>query len=262
MQICKYRLQEKLDDINSSLPLNLVLDDAPPTHFKIGMIAAVKGKEPVIQGIVAFVGLTSFASGHWIGLVLDDPVGKNDGTVQAIQYFKCKPKHGLFVRPGQLNIVDIGDSMKFVDARSESPPTTVSDTGTATKDGDAFEYISSTNNNKSRDNVVEYSMTQEISSLPPMSERITTERFKNTLALTSKIKSKLANSMVVLNKQLEAVESFERYCASTTGDESDSDKMCNDLFQTVYKLSVEEWKMLKEYVDAIKLHKKICATSS
>lgn len=29
---------------------------------------------------------------------MDTPTGKNDGTVQDIEYFSCKPKHGIFVR--------------------------------------------------------------------------------------------------------------------------------------------------------------------
>ena len=35
------------------------------------------------QGIVRFVGQTSFAAGKWVGIELDDEgTGKNDGTVQ------------------------------------------------------------------------------------------------------------------------------------------------------------------------------------
>lgn len=29
-------------------------------------------------------------------------MGKNDGTVQNIPYFSCKPKHGIFVRGDKL----------------------------------------------------------------------------------------------------------------------------------------------------------------
>lgn len=43
-----------------------------------------------------------FQSGTWIGVELDTPQGKNDGTVQNIQYFSCKPKHGIFVRGDKL----------------------------------------------------------------------------------------------------------------------------------------------------------------
>ena len=56
-------------------------------------------------GTVQFVGTTSFASGYWVGIELTSPLGKNDGSVQGQQYFKCSPKCGLFVRPAQLEIV-------------------------------------------------------------------------------------------------------------------------------------------------------------
>lgn len=41
-------------------------------------------------------------AGTWIGVALDTPQGKNDGCVQGIQYFECKPKHGIFVRSDKL----------------------------------------------------------------------------------------------------------------------------------------------------------------
>ncbi|XP_058836738.1 kinesin-like protein KIF13A isoform X1 [Topomyia yanbarensis] len=54
------------------------------------------------SGMIAFIGGTHFQGGTWIGIELDTPTGKNDGTVQGIQYFSCKPKHGIFVRVDKL----------------------------------------------------------------------------------------------------------------------------------------------------------------
>jgi hypothetical protein len=56
------------------------------------------------QGTVRFSGPTEFAGGHWIGIELDEPTGKNDGCVQDIRYFECKMDHGIFVRAAQLKV--------------------------------------------------------------------------------------------------------------------------------------------------------------
>ena len=45
----------------------------------------INGTKP---GTVAFVGLTKFAAGEWVGVNLDESQGKNDGTVQGVSYFK------------------------------------------------------------------------------------------------------------------------------------------------------------------------------
>lgn len=38
----------------------------------------------------------------WCGVVLDEPYGKNNGTIQGRQYFECQDNHGVFVRVGTL----------------------------------------------------------------------------------------------------------------------------------------------------------------
>ncbi|XP_060808553.1 kinesin-like protein KIF13B isoform X2 [Amyelois transitella] len=53
-------------------------------------------------GVVAYVGAAHFAHGLWVGVALDAPTGKNDGSVNGIRYFECRPRHGIFVRADKL----------------------------------------------------------------------------------------------------------------------------------------------------------------
>jgi tubulin-folding cofactor B len=47
-------------------------------------------------------------NGPWVGIHLDEPVGKNDGSIAGVRYWgeASELKHGVFVRPER---VDIGD---------------------------------------------------------------------------------------------------------------------------------------------------------
>uniref|UniRef100_A0A452V9U8 Kinesin family member 13B n=1 Tax=Ursus maritimus TaxID=29073 RepID=A0A452V9U8_URSMA len=44
------------------------------------------------MGIVRYIGPTDFQEGTWIGVELDLPSGKNDGSIGGKQYFKCNPE--------------------------------------------------------------------------------------------------------------------------------------------------------------------------
>ncbi|CAF1507252.1 unnamed protein product, partial [Adineta ricciae] len=77
------------------------------TLFRLDQRVSIAGKG---LGTIAFVGKTEFADGEWIGVILDEPKGKNNGTVQKkdgtiVRYFTCNDNHGLYVRPGQIESV-------------------------------------------------------------------------------------------------------------------------------------------------------------
>ncbi|XP_072533847.1 dynactin subunit 1 isoform X1 [Salminus brasiliensis] len=73
---------------------------------KVGSLVEVIGKGH--RGTVAYIGNTLFASGKWVGVILEEPKGKNDGTVQGKRYFTCLENHGIFVRQSQIQLVDDG----------------------------------------------------------------------------------------------------------------------------------------------------------
>jgi hypothetical protein len=77
----------------------------------VGDTVAVRG----MTGIVRFRGLTKFEPGEWVGIQLADPIGRNNGSVGGIQYFKCPPRCA-----GLLNHVPLTSA---VDVASLCPPT-------------------------------------------------------------------------------------------------------------------------------------------
>eukprot|EP00941_MAST-03F_sp_MAST-3F-sp1_P003200 g3200.t1 len=59
------------------------------------------------RGVIAFIGEVSWVPGFWIGIRLDEPVGRNDGTgPDNKRYFECGSKCGLFKRPQDVKVGD------------------------------------------------------------------------------------------------------------------------------------------------------------
>ncbi|BGP28114.1 hypothetical protein JCM10295v2_007101 [Rhodotorula toruloides] len=75
-------------------------------------------------GNVQFVGQTAFAAGKWVGIELDGPGGKNDGSVGETRYFSCTPGHGVFVRPSMVTMLDTDEGSSVVSETTEfkTPP--------------------------------------------------------------------------------------------------------------------------------------------
>lgn len=84
--------------------------------LKIGDRVLVGNVNP---GVIAFIGETRFAKGDWAGVILDEKVGKNNGSVQGVRYFECEPGHGIFTKLEKLT--------KINQIPSDSPRTSVSE---------------------------------------------------------------------------------------------------------------------------------------
>jgi len=66
--------------------------------LEVGCRVELTGKN--VQGNVAFIGPTHFENGTWVGIILDEPKGKNNGVVKNRQgvsktYFEVKFENNL-----------------------------------------------------------------------------------------------------------------------------------------------------------------------
>ncbi|KAG1971379.1 CAP-Gly domain-containing linker protein 1 isoform X1 [Pimephales promelas] len=77
-----------------------------PSDFSVGERVWVNGNKP---GSVQFIGGTQFAPGQWAGIVLDEPIGKNDGSVSGVRYFQCMDLRGIFTRPSKLSRTPVAE---------------------------------------------------------------------------------------------------------------------------------------------------------
>ncbi|XP_064465841.1 dynactin subunit 1-like [Ornithodoros turicata] len=89
--------------------------------MEVGARVEVAGKD--VKGTVAYVGTTAFSSGKWVGVILDEPKGRNNGTVQGRTYFTCDEGHGIFVRQLQLSLLEEEDPQPS--STSETLPTEI-----------------------------------------------------------------------------------------------------------------------------------------
>uniref|UniRef100_A0AAV1U996 CAP-Gly domain-containing protein n=1 Tax=Peronospora matthiolae TaxID=2874970 RepID=A0AAV1U996_9STRA len=85
------------EDLLSS---GLLVQLSTGSTLDIGDRVCISDRE--LFGFVRFLGEIVGARGVWVGVELDEPHGKNDGSVKGRFYFRCKPKHGVFARPHQV----------------------------------------------------------------------------------------------------------------------------------------------------------------
>ncbi|KAL2863590.1 tubulin-folding cofactor B [Aspergillus lucknowensis] len=104
-QARKDKMEVETRDISVSRRA-IILPSTPP-HVRRGTIRFV-GPVPTIPypGIDAETADYSVSLPIWVGIELDEPIGKNDGSVGGKRYFACPNKTGVFIKPEK---VEVGD---------------------------------------------------------------------------------------------------------------------------------------------------------
>jgi chromosome segregation ATPase len=117
--------------------------------FRIGERVLVDGSSSgqARTGVIRYYGPTQFREGQWVGIELDEPTGKNDGTVEGyvgvamdglaliirrVAYFKCAKDYGLFVHPSKVSRMadSLVASMMGLNKEQQEPPKQGAETST------------------------------------------------------------------------------------------------------------------------------------
>jgi hypothetical protein len=168
-----------------------------PVHLSVGSAASIRGKDPVVTGLIRYVGLTQFASGYWVGIELNTPTGKNNGSVQGIVYFTCAPNYGLFVRPSQVIVANGGI---YTDHNGRS-----SSSLTSTPSRSRQEQVHTFPGTHFNPQVAVQS--NALSHTPVNKAKAVAKQRDDFTAL---VKTKIYELMTILNQQLDIVEQMER----------------------------------------------------
>ncbi|KAI9481065.1 MAG: hypothetical protein EXX96DRAFT_565244 [Benjaminiella poitrasii] len=124
-------------------------------------------------GVLRYVGETDFRPGLWAGVELDKKgQGKNDGSVQGIQYFTCPPNSGIFINFNKIIIhPPITPEKPLTPRRSNLPTTTQRRSSSSLMKSSSSSSSSSTNTTTTTTSTIRRSKmvarTSSIPKLPP-----------------------------------------------------------------------------------------------
>jgi tubulin-folding cofactor B len=89
-----------------------------PSNIKIGERCEVQSGDGTIdrRGTIRFVGEAAMGKGGvWVGVEMDEPTGKGDGSVDGVRYFQSSSKHAVFVRADKVTVGDFPEEDLMAD---------------------------------------------------------------------------------------------------------------------------------------------------
>jgi tubulin-folding cofactor B len=109
----------------ADVPTNLTTPPPPapiPSNVVVGARCEVQGGDGAIdrRGTIRFVGEASMGKGGvWVGVELDEPTGKGDGSVEGVRYFESRAKHAVFVRADKVTVGEFPEEDLFASDEDE-----------------------------------------------------------------------------------------------------------------------------------------------
>jgi len=102
------RFNANADSVNKAKEEEIIADsERLAAALQVGQRCLIKlPNQPEKRGKIAFIGKTHFKPGVWVGIRYDEPMGRNNGSVDGHRYFECPDKYGGFVRPQDLQTGD------------------------------------------------------------------------------------------------------------------------------------------------------------
>lgn len=99
-------IEEKYSFVSNFDRKSLNKIDTPT--FTIGCRVLINTGHTIInkQGIIRYIGEITVQKGLFYGIELDEPVGKNDGSLKDHRYFQCKTNHGTFVLGDKIQLIN------------------------------------------------------------------------------------------------------------------------------------------------------------
>jgi len=92
-------------------------------ELTVGTRVSIKDKSQLGRGTIRFVGPVKFSTKpDWVGVELDSPLAKHNGTVKGVQYFSCDNNKGLFCSASKL--VPLRTRAGEIIRRGAQPPPT------------------------------------------------------------------------------------------------------------------------------------------
>ncbi|KAF7595139.1 hypothetical protein BBP40_007106 [Aspergillus hancockii] len=108
-QAMRKQAQKDIEDIeirDITISKRAIILPSSPPHVRRGTVRFVGPVPSIPYPGVETQGVDSSVLPLWVGIELDEPIGKNDGSVGGKHYFTCPNKTGVFIKPEK---VEVGD---------------------------------------------------------------------------------------------------------------------------------------------------------